>query len=154
MKKILITTDSHGKISDLYDIIKNIKFDSIVNLGDSCEEAEEISFSFTEIPFYIVKGNCDFYNTKYKDIEIIEIEKIKIMLTHGHLFGVKNGMELLEREAEKQKVDLVLFGHTHIPYLNKKNNIVYFNPGAEKDGRYGILIIDEEKINCELKNLK
>lgn len=154
MKKILITTDSHGKISDIYGIIENAKFDSVINLGDYCEEAEELSFVFTEIPFYVVKGNCDFYNTKYREIEIIDIENKKILITHGHLFGVKNSIEILEKEAEKLGIDIVLFGHTHIPYLNRKNGILYCNPGALKDGRYGILSIDEEKIDCELKNLK
>lgn len=154
MKKILVTTDSHGKISDIYGIIENAKFDSIINLGDYCEEAEELSFAFIEIPFYAVKGNCDFYNVKYREIEILDIENKKIMITHGHLFGVKNSMEILEREAENLGVDIVLFGHTHIPYLNRKNGILYCNPGALKDGKYAILSIDKEKINCELKNLK
>lgn len=153
-KKILFITDSHGNFLKIYDIIKFADFNMIISTGDYCDDAEEISYVYPEIEYHIVKGNCDFYNTIYKEIEIFEVEDKKILITHGHLFNVKGSMSLLEKEAEKEGVDLVCFGHTHIPYLKEKNGIKYFNPGALKDGNYGVLIIDKENIELKMEKIK
>ena len=47
---------------------------------------------------------------------------------------------------------MVVFGHTHTPYLEEKE-VILFNPGALKDGFYGVLDIEEEKIDIALKSL-
>lgn len=108
---------------------------------------------FQNIDFYIVRGNCDILDNKYREFEILNIEGIKILITHGHLFGVKNDMNQLKLFAEKHNVQLVCFGHTHIPYINEMNKIKYFNPGALKDAKYGIILIENKNITLKNKEI-
>ena len=50
------------------------------------------------------------------------------------------------------KCDIILFGHTHREYFEKKE-IILANPGAAQDGKYGILNIENTKVEIILKRL-
>ena len=76
----------------------------------------------------------------------------KIMITHGHRYGVKYGLERLYFSALENEVDIVLFGHTHISLNEKYDNILFFNPGSLthprllSKGSYGIIEISDSDI--------
>lgn len=152
--KILIITDSHGNTNKIYDIISQESPNIIMCTGDHSWDGEECSFAFPDIKFYIVRGNCDIFDRKFNDNEIFDIDGIKIFITHGHLYNVKKEMYTLEAIAEKYDVDAVCFGHTHIPYYEEKNGIKYFNPGALKDNRYGVLLIENKELIFSYKEIK
>lgn len=152
--KILIVTDSHGYINDLFDIIEKEAPQTIIWTGDYSSDGEECSFAFPNIKFHIIRGNCDMFDKNFSDNEIFEVEGKKIFITHGHLYGVKENMNLLEKYAESIDANIVCFGHTHISYYKEVNNIKYFNPGALKDGRYGILELTNEHIIFRNKEIK
>ena len=152
--KILIITDSHGNMNKIYDIITQENPTLVIWTGDHSWDGEECSFAFPEIKFSIVRGNCDVFDRKFNDNEILDVEGVKILITHGHLYNVKQNLFTLEAVAGKYKVDAVCFGHTHIPYLNRKNGIEYFNPGALKDNRYGVLLIENKELTFNYKEIK
>lgn len=151
--KILIISDSHGDILKFYELMSEEKPNMVFWTGDFSSDGEECSFAYPEIPFHIVRGNCDIYDESFNDNEIVEVNGVKILLTHGHLYNVKREMFTLEKFSEKLGVDAVSFGHTHVPYLKEENGIKFFNPGALKDGNYGILNITDNKIMFENKKL-
>lgn len=67
----------------------------------------------------------------------IELGGFRIGITHGHLGRGKTTPERAWntfREAECQ-VDAILFGHSHIPYEERKNGILLLNPGSPTDKR-------------------
>ncbi len=152
--KLLIITDSHGNMGKIYDIITQENPDIVIWTGDHSWDGEECSYAFPNIKFYIVRGNCDVFDRKFNDNEIVEINEVKILITHGHLYNVKREMHTLETIAEKYKVNAVCFGHTHIPYCEEKNGIKYFNPGALKDNRYGVLMIKDKELTFNYKDIK
>jgi predicted phosphodiesterase len=47
--------------------------------------------------------------------QLLPFGKHKILITHGHLFGVKGGLGGLIAHAAELGADIVLFGHTHEP---------------------------------------
>ena len=49
-----------------------------------------------------------------EDEKIIEVCGKKIFITHGHFYGVKEGMQRLLYRGLELKVDIALYGHTHI----------------------------------------
>ncbi|WP_297405165.1 metallophosphoesterase [uncultured Cetobacterium sp.] len=152
--KVLIVSDSHGDILKFYELMTKENPNVVFWTGDFSSDGEECSFVYPEIPFYIVRGNCDMFDKNFNDNEIIEIEGKKILLTHGHLFNVKNEKMTIEKYAETLGVDAVSFGHTHIPYLKKEHGIVYFNPGALRDENYGILNIYNNEMEFINKKLR
>ena len=46
---------------------------------------------------------------------MLNLEGHRILLTHGHRYGVKNGLGGLLNRAAQEGADIVLFGHTHQP---------------------------------------
>jgi len=96
-----------------------------------------------------VWGNMDPYEVKKKlpEKEIIVTEKHRIGVIHG--YGHPNKLvELLIELFKKDNVDIIIFGHSHLPFNEKRENILYFNPGSATDktfasyNSYGLIEIN------------
>ena len=68
------------------------------------------------------------------------------------MYGVKSSYDSLRQMGKNMKCDIILFGHTHREYFEKKE-IILANPGAAQDGKYGILNIENTKVEIILKRL-
>jgi uncharacterized protein len=98
-----------------------------------------------------VCGNMDSpqLQTKLPTKKIIQAGKYTIGLTHG--WGPPQN--IADRVAKEFKnVDIIVFGHSHKPMNEKKNGILFFNPGSATDkinsnGTIGIL-----ELNGEIKS--
>jgi len=56
---------------------------------------------------------------------------------------------------DEPKVDVIAFGHSHVPYNRVHAGVLYFNPGStvptkKRPGTIGILEIDEQSIRGEI----
>ena len=148
MKKILVLSDSHSYFDKVLKIFEKEKPDIVIGAGDGIKDIEELSYIYPKAEYYMVKGNCDYFDRSHNEENLFEIDNIKIFLTHGHLYGVKRSLSSIKEIGKKLNVSLIIFGHTHKPYIEKDGDITLFNPGATEDGRYGIIIL--EKGNIEL----
>ena len=148
MKKILVLSDSHSYFDKVLKIFEKEKPDIVIGAGDGIKDIEELSYIYPKAEYYMVKGNCDYFDRSHNEENLFEIDNIKIFLTHGHLYGVKRSVSSIKEIGKKLNVSLIVFGHTHKPYIEKDGDITLFNPGATEDGRYGIIIL--EKGNIEL----
>ena len=142
--KILVFSDSHANVSNICDIIDLCKEDTslIVHLGDMTSDFKKVKNKFPDIPSISVKGNNDFFDLD-TDTEYVGIlEGVKCLFTHGHQYSVKSGVAGILACARALNADLVLFGHTHMPYKEKRGNTLLFNPGSVGQGgvyTFGIL---------------
>jgi putative phosphoesterase len=150
--KGLIVSDSHNQLDKLIYIFEEENPEFVIFAGDNSGDAIELSYIEEKVPYHIVRGNCDYFDHDNVDIMEFSILGKKIFLTHGHLYGVKTGYEKIKFEALKRGVDVVIFGHTHIPYINEERPIL-FNPGAVKDDCYGILEIFGDEMKFYHKKL-
>lgn len=151
--KILIISDSHSHLENIVTMYDIEKPNAVIFAGDYTKDALELSFIYDDCDFYIVRGNCDFYDNNFKDLLEFKIANYKFYLSHGHLYGVKNNYKFLEKEVEKTMANIAIFGHTHLAYYKERNSIHYFNPGAAKDGNYGVIHIENENIKFHHKKL-
>ncbi len=151
--KILLVSDSHGKFNRLHKIYKKENADYVMFAGDYSNDCIELSYVEDNAEYLIVKGNCDIED--YANPTMIEskIDKYKILLTHGHLHGVKKTYTLLLNDAKNAKADVVVFGHTHIPYFEIHDGIYLINPGAVKDKKYATIDIKDGDIKVKLKSI-
>ena len=114
---ILVISDSHGKRERIEEVIsRQIKRpDALCFLGDGLSDVDFCDT--TGIALYKVRGNCDsiFLNdmTDAPDEQIINLDGMRIMMTHGHNYGVKSTLSPLISAAARNKADILLFGHTH-----------------------------------------
>lgn len=152
--RIVVISDSHKRKYHLFAAIEAEPTAEVVYfLGDGADEFEEAIFRYShEKAFIGVRGNCDMY-TSLPSIDIRTVCDKKIMATHGYEQNVKFGLHDLQLDAVSNKCDIVLFGHTHTPLSLYKDGIYYFNPGALKDGCYGVIDITDSGVICIDKKL-
>ena len=151
--KILIVSDTHRRDGNLREIIeKQSPFDMLIHLGDT--EGSEVNFkewvNNDNCVVHVVRGNNDFFSQTDREKEI-SIGKYRAFLTHGHMYGVSFELETIKDEARARKVDIVMFGHTHKPYLERRGDLTVLNPGSlsfpRQEGRrpsYMLMDLDDE----------
>ena len=153
MKKILVLSDSHSYFDKVLKIFEKEKPDIVIGAGDGIKDIEELSYIYPKAEYYMVKGNCDYFDRNHNEEKLFEIDNIKIFLTHGHLYGVKRSLSSIKEIGKKSNASLIVFGHTHKPYIEKDGDMTLFNPGATEDGRYGIIILEKGNIGFIHKQL-
>lgn len=129
--KILIVSDTHRKDDNLRLLIERYKpLDMLIHLGDA--EGSEMFIADWVNPgcqMEMVLGNNDFFSLLDKEREII-LGRHRVLLTHGHYYGVSIGPEGLADEARSRGCDVAMFGHTHKPYHNVIDDVLLLNPGS------------------------
>lgn len=99
----------------------------IIHAGDITELGVLDAFGEKEI--LAVCGNMDSPGVRRQlpTQRIFQAGKFKIGLIHG--WGRPQGIE--ERiQREFDGVDCIIYGHTHAPSQNKREGVLFFNPGA------------------------
>lgn len=143
--KILIVSDTHGVNSNLRKAIKNMgeHLDLMIHLGDSMCEPEVIE-GLVNCPVEIVRGNCDS-NFRLQGAKLIDIAEHKAFITHGHNYNAKWSTDTMKEMARENGADIVMFGHTHEPLIDKYSDIVVLNPGSltqpRQEGRLPTYIV-------------
>lgn len=159
--KILVFSDSHRAWSDLSDIIKvNKDSDVIIFLGDGEDDFEKALRNNGIFPHgnilkdvYVVNGNCDLFSDSASTVTA-EIGGVRFLITHGYMQKVKMGLERLAAEAYTKKCQVALFGHTHERKLTNINGVTLFNPGALRNGSYGVIKTDNSEMKFEWRNVR
>lgn len=123
-------------------------------LGDGLSDADLVASGDNARAWFAVAGNCDlsptFKDTFTKKTDAVTLDGRRVVLTHGDLYGAKQGIGGLLSLAKKESASLVLFGHTHEPlekYIPTDESGVYiFNPGSIGAGSYGIILLSAKGI--------
>lgn len=127
--KVLIVSDSHGKNTHLERVLEKEKdIDFLIHLGD-LEGTEQYLAGILQCPMVLVSGNNDYFSNLERE-KLFELKGYQIFITHGHRYQVYEGAELLKEIGKELKADIVMFGHTHIPYLDTDDGIIILNPGS------------------------
>lgn len=127
--KILIVSDTHGRNANLIDVIEKCgKIDMLIHCGDLECARENIEY-FAGCSVVAVKGNNDFFLREEKEV-VFWLEKYKVMVAHGHTYNVSLGVDMLVDEALSRGANIVMYGHTHRPHLEIRDEITILNPGS------------------------
>ncbi len=143
--KVLIVSDTHKKNDNYFKVLEMHKPDMVIHCGDA-EGSEYALTKAADCPVHIVLGNNDFFSDLPKELEL-EIEGYKVWVTHGHNYYVSMDNELLKQEAIARGMDIVMYGHTHRPVVDRDDDIIAVNPGSlsypRQEGRLPSYIIME-----------
>ncbi len=152
--KILVISDSHGRASLFDEVVFKEKegLDYLFFLGDGEDDFLEVRGRYPALRFAAVRGNCDMFSSLNLS-DALEVGGKKFFYSHGHAFGVKGTEEGILSRALSVSADAVLYGHTHCPIMKTDKDLFVMNPGALKDGRYGIITIENGEIKGTLKRL-
>ena len=135
--RILIISDSHKKGAVVDRIIRsNPDAKHVFFLGDITSDIEDFVYEYTDRVFHIVRGNCDGF-CEYPLYDIIKLENVSILYTHGHSFNVKYGTDRLYEFAKNSGCSIALYGHTHKPCILYADGVHIVNPGSCSCSREG-----------------
>ena len=152
--RVLVLSDTHRSLGYACDCIERESPDVVLHLGDHLSDAEELSYAYDEPDFYYVPGNCDYAPTVQPSLTL-ELGGVRIFMTHGHLFGVKQDVSALLARAKELGAQIALFGHTHIAMLEQREGVWLMNPGtAGRLGRTGcgVIEIQDGSFRCRLEH--
>ena len=101
-------------------------------------------------PVTAIRGNVDrdVWARKLLETNVLEIGSVTIYVLHN--------LAMLDLKPEAAGFSAVVYGHTHVPKQETKNNVLYFNPGAAGPRRFklpvsvGKLIVENENIRGEI----
>jgi len=152
--KIAVISDTHI-FSPEDKILKNVlsklgSCDMILHAGDlvNIHVFEELNKIKKTVAVY---GNMDSHDVKQRlpEKEIIEVNNFKIGLTHGAGNPLKI-IDYVKNVFANDKVDVIVFGHTHKPVNEEIDGVLFFNPGSLTDkvfsdfNSYGILEVSDK----------
>lgn len=124
--------------------------DVLIHLGDNDSDVEELSKLYKN-RIISVKGNCDFISRTPLEL-VEEFEGIRILITHGHKYNVKQNISKLKDKAIKLDATIALYGHTHSAEIRLEEGVWIINPGSAalpRDEYSSVAIIEIE--NGEIK---
>lgn len=134
--KILVISDSHGRTTLMEQVVRQHlhEIEAVCFLGDILRDVAKLQDIFPNLLIHAVPGNCDFGSTK-EQVLTVELGGVKILLTHGHLHGVKRNYNTITAYATEMGVSACFFGHSHVPVVFEKNGITFLNPGSITEPR-------------------
>lgn len=134
--RVGVVSDTHGKAEFLRKALEQMgHIDLLIHAGDHYRDALNIGKE-TGIKVIAVAGNCDL-GSGGPDEQVLELEGRRIMITHGHLYGVKSGLEKLAGLLWEGSYDLVVYGHSHQPEITCLPQGCLMNPGSLASPRRG-----------------
>ena len=143
--KVAVFSDSHGELNRMLAAAAEQSPDLIIHLGDFHRDSDSLREKFPRTAVKAVRGNCDF-GSAGRESDIFFCGAAKLFITHGHLYGVKNGLTQLKAAALDSGADIVLFGHTHAAWYECSAGTHLMNPGPSgSHGKksFGIIEISE-----------
>jgi putative phosphoesterase len=152
--RIAVLADTHlrhGKSLPRFVWDHLTQIDMIIHAGDIINMGllEELAMI---APVRAVRGNCDGWDVSLPDRDVIECESFRIGLIHGNVGKGKSTLECAYAGFQDSPVDLIVFGHSHTPFMDMLNGILMFNPGSPTNKRrephysFGLLDIQQGKI--------
>ena len=150
--KIGVISDTHGLVRK--SVLKSFKsVDLIVHAGD-VGEPKVLDTLQTVAKVHPVRGNVDVgkWTNNLPLTEVVEVGQVYLYVLHD--------LGSLELDPAAAGFNAVISGHSHIPMIEKRDDILYLNPGSAGPKRFdypisiAFLYIKGTSIETEIVELK
>jgi putative phosphoesterase len=141
-------------LDPVVEFFRRMNVGLILHVGDAghasvLQSLEEVA------PTVAVRGNADPVDLieRLPDRVWIEAGSRTVLLLHGH-----HGKTALKaaRSAAAPDIDLVVFGHSHRPLIDREGRTILFNPGSPTERRWnphfgvGLIRVSDGELQPEL----
>jgi putative phosphoesterase len=123
--------------------LEALRPDAILHGGDVGDLAvlkalEEVA------PVFAVRGNIDGQTPALPDVLTLDVSggerSLRILLTHIAVAGPRLRAEVA-RLARAEGANLVVCGHSHVPFIGRDRELTVFNPGSIGPRRFALPIV-------------
>lgn len=133
--KLGLISDTHGNLrNEVFGAFEGV--DRILHAGDI--GAYELLVELEAIaPVTAVYGNTDRRDVREQVEEVAELEAdgYRLAVIHGHQLGSPDPQGL---RAALPGADVIVYGHTHRPLVDRADRTLVVNPGAAGSARFGL----------------
>lgn len=95
-------------------------------------------------PLHAVRGNIDTRAHELPDVLSLELEgggkRLRMLMTHIAVYGPKIRGEVAKL-AHAAKAQLIVCGHSHVPFIGVDKGLTVFNPGSIGPRRFHLPIV-------------
>lgn len=148
-----------GVISDTHSLLRPevmehfSDVDHIVHAGDvgSAKVLEELG---RVAPVTAVRGNID------KGLWAESLPENEVLEVGGQYLYVLHNLYDLDLDPAKAGFQVVISGHSHVPKMEEKGGVKYFNPGSAGPRRFklpitlGRFVIEGSSVRCEIREIE
>lgn len=119
---------------EVLDLFERFRVGLIVHLGDI--NCEDVLYQLADVaPLIAVHGNTDnpFLKRQLPGQVTFSVGPHSIGLIHGFQSG---SARQSAHEAFAGRVDLCMYGHSHMPKIEQIDDTIFFNPGSATERRF------------------
>jgi len=141
--RIAVVADTHSELhSATIDRLIALHPGAILHAGDIGDRAVLDDLARVA-PVYAIRGNIDHSARDLPDVLIVDcggMQSLRIMMIHIGVYGPRLRAEVATR-ARQERVNLVVCGHSHVPFIGADRGITVFNPGSCGPRRFSLPIV-------------
>jgi putative phosphoesterase len=156
--KIIVVQGNHDKV---IAESKKISLEEINNMSAQ-EIQKNASAAFTN--WCISDEHREFLKGLCSKLVLEHADK-KVIIAHGSPMRIDEYLyeneDHLEQISEKISEDIIICGHTHIPYFKRINEKYFINAGSvgkpkhgDSRGTYVIAMIEKEMVSCSIEKVE
>jgi uncharacterized protein len=130
-----IVSDTHGRPHpDLFRHLDGV--DHILHAGD-VGPLDLLTQLEALAAVTAVWGNTDDFDLRGRIPEVarVDLDGVRVALLHGHQLGTPTPENVV---AAYPDADLVVFGHTHRPVIQRMDGVLAVNPGSAGPRRFNL----------------
>ncbi len=132
--KIGVISDTHNfldpQVLSLFAGVEHILHGGDIGLPRVLMELEQIA------PVTAVLGNTDEAGFGYPDHQTVELAGRKFLVQH--IVDPRAPEDKLTDRIQRDRPDIVVFGHTHKPFAEEIGGRLFFNPGYAGKQRFAL----------------
>jgi len=150
---LAVFSDSHGNSKNMIAAVAKHQPDAVIFLGDGVADAEKLARANPALPVRILRGNCDHDATDTEETAVFEFGGVKIFASHGHIHGVRFGMDRFCNSVYFSGCALGMYGHTHRAVCQEIGGMTFFNPGSignKQAPTYGLIEAENGTFVCRI----
>lgn len=156
--RLVVVSDSHGDRDILVQLQAHYQGQDVTFLHCGDSELRQDDAVFEQMTG--VEGNMDWHD-QFPDKVMLSIEQQRILMTHGHLYGVNFGLTNLLLAAQAEDANLIFYGHTHQLACATHEGILMLNPGSISQprgqfqkigGTYAVVDVSEQAYEVQYYN--
>ena len=149
MTTIGVISDTHGYVDPrVFELFAGV--DHILHAGDIGPRGVVLQLErIAQVT--AVRGNCDIEEA-FRETEVVVLGGRTILVRHE--VDVHRREDDLLQLLRREKPDVVVYGHTHRPSIERRGEVLLFNPGYGGKQRFhlprsvGILRCDESGVSA------